>query len=126
MTAAIAAAAFAFSGSSPAQAASLVGTWRGTIVLNGTAYTSTLELGAGGSYRAMDRAGGIMLGQTGTWIANGPILRIVASTQTRCAPGCTATEVPPPGSYRVQWIAPNVIRLYDLRYGGPPTTYRRY
>lgn len=119
-------AAFVFvSGSGLAQAASLVGTWHGTIELNGSSYSSTLVLSGNGRFQVSDRSNSVSLEQTGTWSVSGSTLHIIASSQTRCAPGCAATEVPGPGEYRVDWINSNEIRLYDLKYGGPSTLYQR-
>jgi len=93
-------------------------------MLNGAAFTSTLLLNRNGRFQVEDRSGSTILEQTGTWYTTGSTLRLTALTQTRCNPGCAATQTPPTGAYRVQWASPSVIRLYDLTYGGA-TTYRR-
>lgn len=113
-----------FTQNGPASAASLAGTWRGTIMLNGAAFTSTLVLNGNGRFQVEDRSGSTSLQQTGTWYTAGSTLRMTALSQIRCNPGCAATETPPTAAYRVQWVSPNVIHVYDLTYGGM-TTYRR-
>ncbi len=126
LAAALALAAIAWQ---PAQAYSLVGTWRGSVMVNGAVMVSSLVLEGNGRFNELDRAGSLMSEQTGTWQIVGGLLHLTVldwQPKEQCLPttGCLPIRQPPGSLYRVQWLSANVIRCQDVNFGGSITYYR--
>ena len=113
----------------PAMAYSLVGTWRGSVYLNGGIMYSSLVLEANGQFNELDRSGSLMTEQSGGWqIIRGLLHLEVWDWQPKyqcLQTGCFPVREPPGSWYRIQWLSPNMARFQDVTFGGS-IVYRRY